>query len=391
VFGASGGDVWVRDLQTGMEWEIFPNQPPIVGYDWDLAGPPSLLLDAGCNFWKVTLGGVATLFSVSHDCNDNFPVINPLDGRVAFENLSISSTNLGGIYVAAANGGSLQHLLAAGPGAREPAWSPDGKRLAFGFLTSAYISPGRQDIFTINADGTAPSQISAHTNTVDGFPHGTIWAPAGNALIGAGTINATNGLWIIPLTSDGGHCDCPAILLPTSTGDPIDFAGSVVSAPETVVAAPGLYIRSDPNQVVVYWSTNYQGFGLQSTPSLGTDAVWTAVAGPYFLNGNWFEYHESKAALQTTRYFRLQYPTIIYVTPLQPKLVLTFQTHSNQIVLNWLTNYAGYTLESTANLAAPVMWLPITNGIGTLTNGQFEFRTNVDSTLPREFFRLRWP
>ena len=131
VFSPTGGDVWIRDLLTGTEQEVFTNQPPIVGYDWDLATPPNLILDAGCSFWKVSLAGIVTVFPLSHDCNDDFPVINPVDGRIAFQNLNINSTNLGGIYVAASDGGSLQHLVSAGAGGRWPAWSPDGSHLSY--------------------------------------------------------------------------------------------------------------------------------------------------------------------------------------------------------------------------------------------------------------------
>ncbi len=82
------------------------------------------------------------------------------------------------------------------------------------------------------------------------------------ALVAAGTIFGTNGLWLIPLTPDLMDCDGPPILLPTTPGDAIDFAGSIVVAPPTSqiisTQAPGLFIRQTPDAVVVYWSTNYR-------------------------------------------------------------------------------------------------------------------------------------
>jgi len=391
VYSVAGGDVWIRDMQTGIEWELFPNQPSIVGYDWDLSSPPNLILDAGCSFYQVSLTGAAAVYPLSHDCNDKAPSVLSLDGSVAFDNLTISSTNLGGLYISPANGGPLQHLLAAGPGARWPAWSPDGKHLSYCLLTSPYQSQANVDIYTINSDGTSPSQISSHTNSVDGFPHGTIWSPLGNALVGAGTINGTNGLWVIPLTPDGQHCDCPARLLPTTAGDPIDFAGSIITTPQVAVPNPGLFIRTTPNAVVVYWSTNYQGFGLESTTSLGTNASWSAVDGPYFVNSGYFEYHESRAELQQTRFFRLVYPTLIYITPSQPTMSVSWQAQSNKVLVTWPTNYAGYHLESTTNLVPPILWSPLLNGTGTVTNGEIEFLKPASAAFGNEFFRLRWP
>jgi Tol biopolymer transport system component len=392
IFRLGGNEIWVRDLQTAAEWELFTNQSQIVGYDWDLANPPNLILDSGCNFMKVPLSNSASVFQVSHDCNDNAPVLNPLDGRVAFQNPNPQNTfYTPGIFVGPASGGAPQQLTSAGPFARWPAWSPDGGHLSYAFLNNPYAPLGESDIYTINADGTSASQITAFTNISDGFKFGTVWSPAGNALVGAGTINGTNGLWVVPLTADGQHCDCPAILLPTAAGDPIDFAGSVVVAPELAVAKPGLFIRMEPNAAVVYWSTNYQGFGLEYTANLGPNATWTAVSGPYFLNGGNFEYHEAKGALLVTKFFRLKYPTIIFLNPLEPQLSFSFQAPAQQAILTWSKNYTGYTLESTTNLAAPVVWLPVMDGSGTLTNGHVEFRQNLDHQIPRQFFRLRWP
>ena len=69
---------------------------------------------------------------------------------------------------------------------------------------------------------------------------------------------------------------------------------------------------------MVYWSTNYQGFGLEATPNLGTNATWSTVTGPYYINGGNFEYHESQSALLTEKYFRLKYPTVIMFSLLPP-------------------------------------------------------------------------
>lgn len=316
IFQLGGNEVWVRDLQSGVEWELFTNSTQIFGYNWDLASPPNLILDSGCNFMRVPLSNAPSVFQVSHDCNDNAPVINPADGRVAFQNPNPQNTfYLPGIFVGPANGGAPQPLPSAGPFARWPAWSPDGAHLSYAFLNNAYAPLGMSDIYTINADGTSASQITAFTNVLDGFKFGTIWTPAGDALVGAGTINGTNGLWIVPLTDDGQHCDCPAILLPTAAGDPIDFAGSVVVAPAPVVAQPEFFMRMETNTLVVYWSTNYQGFGLESTTNLAPSVTWTTVSGQYYLNGGYIEYHEAISALLTEKFFRLKYPTVIYLNP----------------------------------------------------------------------------
>jgi hypothetical protein len=381
VFGPGGGDIWLRDLSTGVEQKFFTNNLQIVGYDWDSASPPNLILDYGCSFWKAPLSNSAAIFPLTNSCNFAAPVINQANGSLAFFDASTG----GGIRTVAASGGISTLLGATSYGSRWPAWSPDGTHLAFCFLNNFSASNGLADLYTINVNGSGVAQISAFTNVNDGFLYGALWTPAGDGLIGAGSIYGTNGLWLIPLTSDGQHCDCPARLLPTTAGDPIDFAGSVISAPAAVIAKPGLFIRSDANAIVVYWSTNYQGFILQATASLNPDSSWDPISGPYFLNGSYYEYHEAKTSLAATKIFRLAYPGTIVIQPSQPKL--SMQLQSGQAVLAWSTNYVGYTLEGTTNLTPPVIWSPL-NATGVNPSGQFEFRQNP--ALPRQFFRLHW-
>ncbi|MBC8097266.1 MAG: hypothetical protein H7Y43_15790, partial [Akkermansiaceae bacterium] len=109
--------------------------------------------------------------------------------------------------------------------------------------------------------------------------------------------------------------------------------------------------------------------------------------GPYFLNGNYYEYREARASLQTTKYFRLRYPGVIVLTPTQPQLSLSLAP--NQRVLSWPLAYVGFTLEMTTNLAAPTVWTPL-NGPYVITNGHFEFRRSAPGTNSAEFYRLRW-
>jgi hypothetical protein len=157
------------------------------------------------------------------------------------------------------------------------------------------------------ADGSVTSQITAFTNGVDHFPHGALWSPRGTALVGAGTVFGTNGLWIIPLSPNSLQCDCPPLLIPTSPGDPIDFAGSIV------VAAPpsppvSLFIRLDANDVVVYWPTNAAAYNLESTTNLAPPASWKPVAAFIPIQGFNFEYTIPPESFKKQQFFRLRQP-----------------------------------------------------------------------------------
>ena len=314
-----GGDIWVRDLTTGNEWLIYTNPSYVVGYDWDQTNPPHLILDNGCSFWSASPSNPPTVFPLANTCYWYAPVVNPVDGRIAYFNTAANTGTTGygpasGIAVASADGATVHPLTATAVNSEWPAWSPDGSRLSFCYLNNLYANNGQADLYTINADGTALAQISAFTSSADGFVHGAIWTTDGKGLVGAGSIGGTNGLWLIPLTPDAQQCDCPARLLPTTPGDPIDFAGSAIAATPPSVAKPGLLIRADDTNLVVYWSTNYQGFSLQSTTNLTTSA-WTAITGPYYLSGGYFEYREPRTALAPQKFFQLTYPGMIIIQP----------------------------------------------------------------------------
>jgi hypothetical protein len=346
------------------------------------------VFDNACALFRLPLNGTPTQLpaALTPECYNGAPVVNPMDGRLAFQNVNPSA--LEGVYLTPPAWSSRTHLTEPTTLRwRRPAWSFDGTRLAMADRTSsAFINTG-VNLWTADATGSNATQVTALTEP-DGFPNGAIWTPDDHGLVGAGSIGGTNGLWMIPLASGGAPCHCPPRLLPTSPGNPIDFAGSIVVTPQSAVAVPGLFIRTAPNAYIVYWSTSYDGFILEYTTDLAGNTAWTGIDGPYFLSGGYYEYHEPKTALATKKFFRLRYPGVFYLTP--PQAELSVQLQSNQAVLTWPSDYAGYTLESTTNLTWPVMWTPV-SGIYSITNGHFEFRQNLQSGKRQEFFRLRWP
>ena len=253
--------------------------------------------------------------------------------------------------------------------------------------SSAFISTGL-NLWTADADGSHLSQITALTEPTGGFPRGAIWTPDGKALVGAGRIGGINGLWVITLTADGSACAGPPWRVPTSAGSEIDFAGSILSAASGTngsYANLGLFIRLDPAALVVYWSTNYDGFTLESAMAMPADGSWTPVTGPYFRAGPHFEYRESRTSLSPLKYFRLHYPGVLVLTPPEPEV--EFHLEPDAAVLNWPLNYVGYTLETTTNLVPPILWTPQA-GPYLNTNGVFEYRRHLPGP-PQEFYRLR--
>ena len=389
------GNAYVRNLQTGQETLLYANTNYTIGYDWDLT-ETNLIFDWNCWLWSISQSsaGIGTLLPLpSPDCYDDAPVVNPVDGRLAFHNLNPSSS-VSGLYVTTPARTSKQRLNLGVSGASWPAWSPDGEWLAFvdgNSASSAFSADAGTNLWVGRSDGTDLNQISGFNDGTNRFPHGAIWTPDNAGLVVAGTIFGTNGLWLIPLTPDLMDCDGPPILLPTSPGDAIDFAGSIVVAPPTSLIvstqAPGLFIRQTPDAVVVYWSTNYVGYTLESALNLPAVA-WSTIAGPYFLAGGYFEYWEMRANLQTTKFFRLHFTGAMILSQPPP---LAIQLQTNAVALSWPDAVSGFTLETTTNLVPPVIWWPIANSTVTLTNGQIIFYQGLDRHAPSQFFRLRSP
>lgn len=388
------GNAYVRNLQTGQETLLYTNTSYTIGYDWDLS-ETNLIFDWSCWLWNLALGSTTAteLPLPSPDCYDDAPVVNPVDGRLAFQDLDTSG-GVAGLYITSTNRTAKQQLYLGATGASWPAWSPDGQWLSFvdgNSQSSAFTADDGTNLWVVRPDGTDLSQISGFQDGTNRFPHGAIWGPDGFSLVAAGTIFGINGLWLIPLTPDLKDCDGPPILLPTSAGDAIDFAGSVVVAASATNVGPapplGLFIRQTPSTVVVYWSTNFAGYTLESTPNLPATG-WSAIAGPYFEAGSYFEYWESRADLANSKFFRLHYTGAMVLSQPPP---LQIQAGASSVLLSWPNIMAGFDLETTTNLAPPIRWSPAAVGTATNIEGQIQVKEGFNRQTPEQFFRLRSP
>ncbi len=269
-------------------------------------------------------------------------------------------------------------------GARWPAWSPDGSLLAFVDGKPTTSVDGGRNIYVAASSGAWVSQISGFVDLTNGFPHGLIWSPDEDALVGAGSVFGFNGLWVVPLTPDFSSCDCVGgpTRLPTSPGDPIDFAGSIVVAPEQPLTtyAPGLFIRTGSNDVVVYWTTNYTNFVLEAKASTTPSSVWSPIFGPYLVNSNFFEYHEPLANLAAKKFFRLVSPP--------PRPVLSIVALPDELVLSWDSAFNGFVLESAAGTRAS--WQTI-SGPYTPSGNLLQYHLPTTNLQAQQLFRLHHP
>lgn len=160
------------------------------------------------------------------------------------------------IYTIPVDGGTAKRLTA--PGAREPAFSPDGKKIAY---VKWYRSKeGRlvNGIWVIPASGGAPVLCS----DLPGSGRGPVWSPDGKMIAfnrEPGVDNESNEIWIVPVSDDGKAAAAPAkITLPLST---YDFLAGWTSDNKI-----GLNLQNPPHRAI-YTVPASGGNAVQVTPA----------------------------------------------------------------------------------------------------------------------------
>ncbi len=108
------------------------------------------------------------------------------DGR------TIAIDLLGALWTLSIDGGPATRILEDGYDARMPAWSPDGRRLAF----QAYRS-STWNIWTVNADGTGLQQVTSGPFD-DREPH---WSPDGARLAFSSDRGGNYDVWVLTLAT----------------------------------------------------------------------------------------------------------------------------------------------------------------------------------------------
>jgi hypothetical protein len=369
--------IWLRNIQTGQEQLLFRSEHTVVCYDWTLDNT-ALIMDYSCGLWLLGTNGVLTEL-LATDCYAEAPVINPVDGRIAFHDVNPGDPTADGLYVASPGATSVQQIVSTVAGASWPEWSPDGRDLSFVDDNSSGSLDTGTNLWVVTPDGSSLNRICDFDGTTNHFPDGALWSPDSRSLVGAGTLYGTNGLWIIPLNYGRTDCQGGPILLPTTPGDAIVFAGSIIVArpPPTV---PQMGFQGGTNRIIIYWSTNFATYTLEYTLNLKPPVIWVPIAGPYGVGGLNFQYQEVYNKQVTEKFFRL--------VPNIPQLFI--QGSAGTVTVYWNTNLAGFTLQSTTSLAPPFAWQTIA-GPYTVNGGDFNYSESAGASAPAKFFRIVGP
>ena len=268
----SRGNLWVRDLTTGAETNLYGNSDYIVSADFTTDGT-TIVFDFECSDYSIARDGSAngsSTFLSGGNCYDDAPAVNPVDGRIAYHN----NASGGGVGIATSTFQNKALIPNTSQGTYA-LWSHDGQWLSY-TLTSAYYTYLGYNLYKIRPDGTGLTQLTFLTGTTNAFPFGAAWVAGNNALIGAATINGINGLYQVA-TDGSGAVSLLNIIQP---GDPVAYVGDVLGT-----AGPPLNaLLTTTNTVVVYWASPSTGFNLQQKTAF-LSSTWTTPAETVNDNG----------------------------------------------------------------------------------------------------------
>ncbi len=150
---------------TGDARAAFPGKNGKIAFQSNRNGPVEI--------YTTTHGGTTERITLSNGSSD--PAYSPDGSRVAFVGSGARGYD---IFAMNADGSGRKQLTNTGAADLQPAWSPDGKKIAFVSNTLAFNGQTDNEIWVMNADGTNPGPIT--NNSYDDIL--PAWSPDGTKI-----------------------------------------------------------------------------------------------------------------------------------------------------------------------------------------------------------------
>ncbi len=190
---------WTSDTPVTIEASTGPSR---VAFDVLCAGPVpeyveiSFAKDGVVYGMRADGSGITDLTGTGHLSFD--PAWSPEGSRLAF--VSDHDDERASIWVLNADGSGLMQLT-QGPAEREPAWSPDGTKIVFR-RGPQVVSAGDADLYVVDATGGNKVDITPSSDMHDDSP---AWSPDGSRIAFERTITDYTDLFVRDLRDGSDH------------------------------------------------------------------------------------------------------------------------------------------------------------------------------------------
>lgn len=202
--GSPGGQVLVKDLETGREHVVHPAGTWVTGYSWfsdslRLAMDDFNLGPSRQGFRAVlATAGLPGVEMLSRHPWDVRPAVSPDGLQVAYETLAAAGPALAGLQLGRLDPDlrivDVRSLPGATASDTQPTWSPDGRWISVS---------DKRDLAIVELRTGTRRVLTRLALPEDGFSGPAPFARDGSAVIAAGVVEGVRGIYSIPITEAG--------------------------------------------------------------------------------------------------------------------------------------------------------------------------------------------
>jgi Tol biopolymer transport system component len=186
------GQLWLMDRNGGNQHRLlndsgFADEHPSFSPDgnyvvFSRARAP-VCFDVPCQIYRVGVdgSGLKRLTEFNLQTIDRNPAYSPDGKMIAFTSLHRRGI-LGAVYLMNADGTNIHRLTPPEPGIRGPDWSPDGNKIVF---RTRCCNPQNEEIWVVNFNGLHLHRLTKNGNDYFNGPHDFYpgWSPQGDAIV----------------------------------------------------------------------------------------------------------------------------------------------------------------------------------------------------------------